>query len=309
MDIRALRYLVSLAEHRSFTAAASANFITQPAVSISLKKLQDELGTRLFDLQGRRITFTRAGEVVLEYARRIMSLERELYQEIKDLTGLTKGRISLGTIDAASVYVLPEIFSRFHGLYPGIDIQLEIDSTVPLLRKLESGLVDCVVGTLPPGEPPGLEVYPIFRESLAIIAPPDHPLAARRSVSTSMLADFTFISFHEESITRSIIETVLRERGVMPRITMAIDSPEAIKNLVASGLGLAILPLEIVRGEIERGSVAALRVKGLAFERRLGLFLYAGRYLSSTVRAFLGVLEDGLDAGLPRRLYIPSPSM
>lgn len=307
MEFRTLIYLVSLAEHGSFTAAARANFVTQPAISISLRKLEAELGTKLFDLRGRRVAFTGAGEVVLEYARRLIGLERELHREIEDLEGLTKGRIALGTIDAASVYVLPEIFSRFNEIYPGIDIHLEIDSTMPLLDKCASGTVDCVVGTLPPGEFSGFDVFPIYRESLVIIAPCGHPIAGARPIAASKLSGHTFISFHEESFTRRIIEKVLEENGIQPRITMAIDSPEAIKNLVASGLGLAVLPERTVAGEIERGVLRRVRVRGIAFERRLGLFIPEERYLSTTVRAFLGVLDVGLAAALPERLTIAPP--
>ncbi|MCK4237461.1 MAG: hypothetical protein KAX38_10110, partial [Candidatus Krumholzibacteria bacterium] len=279
-------------------------YITQPAVSICLKNLQDELGSRLFEVRGRTVKFTGAGEVVLEYARRFSHLEKELLEEIKDLEGLEKGRIALGTIDAASIYVLPEIFSRFHGLYPGIDVFLEIASTAPLLRELKGGHLDLVVGTLPIENSGDFEVFPVYKEVLVLIAPTGHPLAGRRRLTPDMLSGYPFISFHEESITRHIVEEALLRKGITPRITMAIDSPESIKNLVASGLGLAVLPKRMVRTEIGKGAISVLKVRGLRFERRLGLVLSAGRYLSSTVRAFLGVLEKGLNVKLPERLRL-----
>jgi len=305
MEIRTLKYLVSLAECGSFTAAAREHYVTQPAVSIQLGKLQNELGVVLFEVQGRTVRFTRAGEIVLDYAKKILNLERELLREIKDLTALERGSIALGTIDAASTYVLPNIFSRFRELYPGIDVHLMISPTRPLLEELASGRLDLVVGTLPIDDIHGAEIFPIFKEELVLIAPPTYPLAERRFVEPEALSEYPFISFHEESITRRIIERTLRGRGVKPRIAMAIDSPEVIKNLVASGLGLAVLPVNAVHDEIERGSVKVLRVRRLRLERRLGLIIPTGRYMSSTVKAFLGVLADGLRLELPERLCIP----
>ena len=113
MDIRALKYLLSLAERGSFASAAKEHFVTQPAVSIALRKLEEELGQRLYRIEGRTVLFTQAGEIALEYARRLSKLETEFFQRMGDLEGLRRGRISLGTIDAASIYVLPEVFSRF----------------------------------------------------------------------------------------------------------------------------------------------------------------------------------------------------
>jgi len=309
MEIRTLKYLVSLSERGSFTAAAREHFVTQPAVSIQLRKLQDELGVVLFEVQGRTVSFTRAGKIILGYAKKLLSLERELLREIRDLTALEKGNIALGTIDAASIYVLPKIFSRFRELYPGIDVHLMISSTGPLLEELRIGRLDVVVGTLPVDDAHDVEIFPIFKEELVLIAPPGHPLAERGNVEPEALSEHPFISFHEGSITRKIIERTLLGRGVQPRIAMTIDSPEVIKNLVASGLGLAVLPLRIVRDEIERGSVEVLKVRRLKLERSLGLIIPAGRYMSSTVKAFLGVLEDGLKLKLPEKLHIPVRAM
>jgi DNA-binding transcriptional LysR family regulator len=307
MDFRALKYLLSLSERGSITAAARDNYVTQPAVSIQLRKLQEDLGAVLFEVRGRALRFTRAGEIALDYARRIAELDGELHRELADLAELRRGRIALGTIDAASIYVLPGVYSRFQGLYPGIDIHLEVAATVPLLRKLRSGEIDCLVGTLPVDESDDLEAFPIFDESLVVIAPPGHPLTRRRRITAGDLAPHDFISFHEESITRRIIEHVLVKKGVAPKISMAIDSPEAIKNLVSSGIGLAILPERAVRDEMADGRVVPLRVAGLSFRRTLGLFVPVRRYLSRPVRAFLGVMGEMLDVDLPGRLVLPGP--
>jgi DNA-binding transcriptional LysR family regulator len=304
MNLTTLKYFVSVAELGSLTAAAEAHFVTQPALSVGLRKLQEELGAKLLIAKGRGMRLTGAGEIVLDYARRFARLEEELSREMADLEGLVRGRIAIGTIDAASSYVLPPVFSRFRERYPGIEISLEVMGTSPLLRELRAGRLDLVVGTLPVEKGADLDVFPVYTERLLPVARPGHPLARRRSLLPAALAEHPFISFHEGANTRRIIEGVLAEHGVAPRVTVTTDSPEAIRNLAAAGLGIAILPENLVRDDIARGALVEIRVRGLVIERTLGLIIPARRYLSSTVRAFLGVLAEGLAVELPERCLL-----
>lgn len=302
MDMRALKYLISLAERGSFTSAAREHFVTQPAVSIALRKLEEELGQRLYHVEGRTVLLTQAGEIALEYARRFSELEMEFSQRMGDLAGLRRGRISLGTIDAASIYVLPEVFSRFRERFAGIEVELEISSTMTLVRKMDAGRLDFVIGTIPEDVGREYEIFPIYSEPLVVIAPPGHALANGAAISVGSLDGHHFISFHEGSITRRIVERALAEKGVRPLIAMAIDSPEAIKHLVSSGLGLAALPRRVVQGELASGVLASIDVEGLRMERRLGLILRSERYISAPARAFLGVMEEVMEVGLPPKL-------
>lgn len=300
MDMRSLGYLASLAEHGSLTAAARARYVTQPAVSIALRRLGDELGAPLYEADGRKVRLTDAGRRVLDYARRFAALDAELRREIADLGELRSGRLAIGTIDAASIYVLPDVFARYGERYPGIDVHLEIAATAPLLASLRAGRIDLAVGSLPLEGGEGLTVAEFFREEMLLIAPPGDPLADRRRHRASSLIGRSFISFHDGSVTRRIIEERLRERGVEPRIAMAIDSPEAIMNLVAAGLGLAVLPERVVQDDIERGRVWSIEVAGLSFERRLGLIVRSEGYLPRPLRAFLDEVERERGVALPR---------
>lgn len=304
MELRTLKYYLSLAERGSFTAAARDHYVTQPAISIQLKKLQNELGTKLFEIDRREIRFTESGRVVLDYARRFVELEKEFFREMNDLEGLKRGKLLIGTIDAASIYVLPKVFSRFRENYPGIEVDLEISSTLPLLRALEKGKLDLVVGTLPVTDRDRFEVFPVYSEKLIPIASPDHPLASEEEVSSARFAEYPFICFQRESVTRAMIEELFRKKKIGLKITMAIDSQEAIRNLVISGLGLSILPEWTVRDQIRSGSLKSLKVRGLTMRRDIGLIIPSGRYLPSTARAFLGVLKDEMGVDLPSRLII-----
>ncbi len=299
MDMRALKYMLSVEETGSITAAAKAHFVTQPAVSIQLKKLQEDLGTDLFEVVGREIRFTSAGRMVLDYARRMYALEKEMEGEISGITGLVRGEVSIGTIDAASIYILPAVYSSFSRKYPGIDLQVDVSPTLPLVERMLDGKLDFVVGTLTGEKRPGVEEMEIFREKLIPIAPPGHPAAAKRGVDVGTFAGYPFISFHRESLTRRMIEAALLDMGVTLEVAMEIDSQEAIKNLVASGLGLSILPHETVRGEIERGTLASSKVKGLKIERSIGLIMPGQRHVTAAARAFLDVMKNELKIDLP----------
>lgn len=298
MELRTLKYLLSLAETGSFTAAAGEHYVTQPAVSIQIRKLEEELGTPLLERRGRNVSFTGTGERVLRYARQFIRLERELYDEISDLEGLRSGSISLGTIDAAGIYVMPQIFAHFRELYPAVDIHLEIASTRPLLTGLSEGKLDLVVGTFS-REEQDLDVFPFYSEKLVLIAPPGHPLAGESEVTVDQLSGYPFISFHSESVTRGIIEDFFKSRGVELRITMAMGSTEAIKNLVASGLGMALLPYRLVENEERAGDIVLLNVKGMNIRRELALFLMPTHYLPIAARAFLSVMSGGLGLNIP----------
>jgi DNA-binding transcriptional LysR family regulator len=215
------------------------------------------------------------------------------------MKGLKSGQLLLGTIDAASIYILPKVFSRFKELYPGIEINLEVASTVPLLKNLEKGGLDIVCATLPLDLSKEYKIYPIFREPIVFITPRGHPLAGISNLNCSKLSSYPFILFHQESITRGIIEEALLKKGVSIKVSMAIDSQEAIKHLVASGLGISALPLKTVEQDIENGNLEVLNIKGISLEREIGLILPVKRYLPITLRAFLGVLRLVLDVNLP----------
>jgi DNA-binding transcriptional LysR family regulator len=304
MDLTTLRYLLSVSRLGSVTAAAEAHHVSQPAVSIRLRKLQEELGVRLFEPGGRRLRPTRAGEVVLDCAERFALLEEELARRIADLASLARGRLAIGTIDAASAYVLPRVFSRFRKRYPGIDISLEVMGTRPLVTELRAGRLDLVVGTLPAETGTDVEVFPVYTERLVLVAHPGHALAGRRGLAASSLEAHPFISFHEGAITRRIVEETLRAHGVAPRVTMTTDSPEAIRTLAAAGLGIAVLSETVVREDLRRRRLVEIRIPDLAFERTLGVMVPVRRYLASTARAFLGVLAAELPVALPAHLLL-----
>jgi len=304
MELRALKYLVSLAKTGSLSRAAEENFVSQPAVSVALKKLSSELGVRLYDLEGRRVVLTQAGKVVLNYAERVNELLDELEKRVNDMKALRAGTLRIGTIDAASLYVLPEVFARFHSSYPEIEVQLEIAPTEVLLGSLKEDRIEAAIATLPVPDGERFEVFPIYSESMVLITPRNHTLSRRESVEPEELKGCNFIMFHKGAVTRHIIEDRLIEAGVELRVTMAIDSPEVITRLVSTGLGVSILPERIVEEEIGRGVIAGVRIRGVSMERKLGLILKRGSYVPLHLKAFIHVMNDVMGLNLPDRIKL-----
>ena len=304
MELRALKYLVSLARTGSLSGAAAENFVSQPAVSVALRKLSAELGVRLYDLEGRRVVLTQAGKVVLNYAERVGELLDELEKRVYDIKALRSGTLKLGTIDAASLYVLPDVFARFHSSYPEIEVQLEIAPTEVLLGSLIEDRIEAAIATLPVPGRDGFDVFPVYSESMVLITPRDHKLSKRETVEPEELEGCNFIMFHKGAVTRHIIEDSLREAGVRLKVTMAIDSPEVITRLVSTGLGLSILPERIVEEEIARGVVSGVRISGVSMERKLGLILKRGSYVPLHLKAFISVMNDVMRLDLPRAIRL-----
>jgi len=304
MELRAIKYLVSLARTGSLSGAAAENFVSQPAVSVALRKLSAELGVRLYGLEGRRVVLTQAGKVVLEYAGKVEELLEELKKRVNDMKALRAGTLKIGTIDAASLYVLPEVFARFHSSYPEIEVQLEIAPTEVLLGSLEEDRIEAAIATLPVPDRERFEVFPIYSESMVLITPRNHTFSRRESVEAEELKGCNFIMFHKGAVTRRIIEDRLKEAGVELRVTMAIDSPEVITRLVSTGLGVSILPERIVEEELGRGVIAGVKVKGVSMERKLGLILKKGSYIPLHLKAFIHVMSDVMGLSLPDRIKL-----
>ena len=298
MEVRQLRYFLSTVRLGSVGAAAAEHFVTQPAVSLQLRKLESTLGQKLLVRRGRKLAPTEAGLVLAARAEDILRSLDALDAELRGLDQLEHGHLRLGSTDAASVYVLPEVYRSFHRTYPGVRIDITVGDTRHLLDALASGRIELATATLPV-EGAGLVVRPVYREDLVPIAQPAHPLASRRRVSLRDIAEEGIIAYPSGSTTRRMIDAVFESHHVSVRARMEISSPEAMKRMVQSGLGVSILPRPVVAGEIRRGALKVIALPGLRFEREIGVVHRGVESLSPAARMFLAMVEKRV--GKPRR--------
>jgi DNA-binding transcriptional LysR family regulator len=290
MEIRQLKYFLSVIQTGGIGSAAEAHYVTQPAVSIQLKKLEEEVGEKLFVRQGRKIVPTQAGLVLAEHAEGIMTRMDTMANAVAGLKGLESGSLRMGNIDAASVYVLPEVYRKFQQKYPGVKIEIIVGDTALLLDALRRGVVELATTTFPiDGDE--FETLTVFSDEMVLVVHPKHVLAGLKRVTLEDVARTGVITYPPRSLTRRHIERVFIERDLTLNATMEIGSPEAIKSLTQAGLGASILPRPIVSAEVRRGTLRTITLGKVRFFREIGMVFRHESSLSPPARVFLEMVR------------------
>lgn len=283
MDLDQLETLVAVAEEGGITAAARRRNLSQPAVSLQMKSLEEELGLDLLTRRGRGVMLTQAGETLLGHARRALMVIRTARAEVAEILGVERGSLRLGTTDAAGTGILPAAFLRFHQQYPGIEVAVEVESTGTLLEGLHRGRLDLALGTLPV-EDPAIISRVLQSESLGLVAPGD----VRAIPLARLLAEQPFIAYPRGSITRDLVDRALDRAGLRARPVMEIGRPAVMARLVEAGLGVSVLPESTTVG---RKGIHRVSLRRFAVSRDLGLLQLAQRDLEPAARAFIQVVE------------------
>jgi len=291
MEIRQLRYFLAVVRTGSVKEAAREHFVTQPAVSVQLKKLEAEIGERLFVRRGRGLVPTQAASFLVAQAEDVLHRIDQMKHTITGYKEGERGILRLGNIDAASIYVLPPVFREFRHRYPGVDVEVLVNDSDTLLARLDDGGVELAIVTLPlAGE--AFEALPFYNDKMVLVADPAHPLVSAPPGGRTLeaIAESGLITYPTLSTTRRLIEKVFIDHGVHLRAAMEMSSPEAIKRLTEAGLGPSILPAKIVEEEIRRGTLRVIPTGRARFARALGVVYKDDATLSPPARAFLRIL-------------------
>jgi DNA-binding transcriptional LysR family regulator len=290
MDINQLEVFLGVAQEKSFSRAAGALNRTQPAVSQAIRRLEAELGEPLFDRSSKDGTLTAAGRVLLGFAQQMMNLRQHAHTAIRELRDLHRGKLSLSANEYTVMGLLP-LIPIFRARHPHIKIEVKrsLASRIPseiLERDIEIGVV-----TFKPTDA-AISSIPLSSDELALIAAPDHPLAARTTVSVRDLGAETFVAHNVASPYRErVIKTFEKYRTPL-NISTEMPTLEAIKRMVETGLGVALVPRLTAQNEIARGSLVGITVKEMRLERRLHLIYRKGATLSHAAKAFLRVARE-----------------
>jgi DNA-binding transcriptional LysR family regulator len=290
MELTQLRCLVHTVRLGGVGEAARALHVSQPAVSAQLRRLHEQVGEPLFERRGRRLVPTELARQLVVHAEDILRRVDALEESIRGLQSLEHGRLALGTIDAASVYVLPEIYREFHHRHPGVRVEIRVDDTTHLLEALRAGDIELATATLPVSAP-DLSARAIYREPLVPVVHRSFPLAGKRRITLEQISEHGVISYPAGSRTRRLIEGVFAESGVAYRATMEVSSPEAMKRLAQAELGVCILPRPVVAVELRSGALIELSMGRVRFEREIGMVYRDRDTLSPPARVFLEMVE------------------
>ncbi|MBS1157950.1 MAG: regulatory protein, LysR:LysR, substrate-binding protein [Proteobacteria bacterium] len=260
MADRRLQVFHAVAKHLSFTKAADALFMTQPAVTFQIKQLEEQYSTRLFERRHGGISLTPSGELVLGYAERILALSEELETRLLEMTGEMRGPLLVGASTTIAEFMLPRILGEFNALYPQVRARLVVANSESIESRVAEHTLD--VGLIEaPAKLPGLACQICCDDELQVICAPDYPLAKLQSVQPKALVDYEYISREPGSGTREVIDAYFRANQVPVeslKLQMELGSPEALKGVVSTGLGFAIVSRAVVAKETQLGALAAI---------------------------------------------------
>lgn len=292
MELMQLEMFVAMVEEGSFHKAAERVFRTQPALSMALRKLEQELGAPLFDRSNRNAyVLTDTGQMLYEYAHRLLNLRDEMITTLKELHNLQSGRIRVGANESTSLYLLPKFILAFRERFPKIKIEVYRQLSAKLPFELRQRNLDFAIISFMP-EDTDLEAKPIMRDELVLIVSPRHRLATRDRVHVRELGAESFIAHNIRSPSRDkVIETFRRFQTPL-NITIEIDTIETIKKFVAMNLGVGIVPRMCVQEELGRGELLMVPVEGFRHERTLWVVRRATEAHSHAAQAFMQVIND-----------------
>jgi DNA-binding transcriptional LysR family regulator len=293
MDTQSLAAFLQIADTGSFSAAAEALRLSQPAISKRIATLEQRLGARLFDRIGRHVTLTASGQTLLPYARRVLQDIEDGRRALSHLTGAVRGRLSIGTSHHIGLHRLPPVLKTFTHEFPEVDLDLHFMDSEVACQAVLAGRLELGIVTLPSEPLPGLESLAVWPDPLAVVVAPEHPLARRRRLRLAELAAFPAVLPDEATYTHRIIKAELARHGVAPRVRLATNYLETLKMLVAIGLGWSVLPRSMLDA-----SLVALAPPGFAPSRTLGAVWHRQRTLSAPAGRLLRQLgQKPGDAG------------
>jgi len=295
MDTRQLQAFCAVVEKKSFSQAAEQLGVTQPAVSLQVRALEQRLGQSLLDRSGRRVEPTEAGRRLYRSAQRMLALEEQLLDEVSADDGRLTGTLAIGASTGPGAHLVPLLLCEFQREHPDLHVALSIWDTQTVIdrvvdRQLELG----VVGALRRHR--SLEFEPLVRDEIVLAVPPGHD-AAGGTISLEELKEETLIVMQEGAGVRQVVEEELRRaglrlRGVEPKLELGLQ--ESVKSAVAAGYGVAFISRTAIEGELAAGRLAAAQVEGVEPARQIYIVRARGRSATRAAEAFLSFAKERL---------------
>jgi DNA-binding transcriptional LysR family regulator len=289
MDLSQLHVFLTVAKEQSFSRAAEKLYRTQPAVSIVIRKLEESVGQPLLVRGARQVKLTDAGELLRDYAERLLNLRDEIQKGMEDLGNLGRGELRLG-VNESSIHALLPALARYRKLYPGVKLIMHrtLSRDIPqevLNYRLDLGTVSYVP------EDAKLEAVEILRDELTFVVPPKHKLARRPSVDIKELGEETFIAHNVDSPYRSRVIQLFEKHRTTLRRDIELPTIESIKRFVQMGMGVAIVPRMCVRWEIEHGWMKEVKIRQLSMPRHVYMVSRRGARLPHAATELLNILK------------------
>jgi len=285
MDFDQLETFLEVARLSSFSRAAEKRFRTQPAISSQIRSLEEEVGAKLLDRSGGKVSVTASGKLFLRFAEDLLESRKTMLTAIAETERVPRGEIVVGANEGTCLHILPEVFAEFKKQYPDVNISITRADYAKILESVIDNSVDFGVVSLPVSDP-RLTVVLIHRDELAIIVPPKHPLAKLKAATIAEAASFPLI-VPKAGHTRDALENLFYERKLKPRYTMELDSSELLKRFVAADAGLGFIARSNVLEDVRANALVAISISDATIRRDLALVFRKDKALSRAALAFI----------------------
>lgn len=284
MELRHLRYFLAVAAAESFTKAAEALHVSQPSLSVQIRDLEEELGTRLFDRLGRTIVLTQAGRLFQDHAERALREVEQAAQLIRELDGAQRGRLVVGTLATVNSYLIPPLVSQFKQRFPAIQLQVHSLPSVEIEAGILSNRLDIGLCLLPVSQD-RLATIPLFEERLVLVAPAGHRLTQAR-LRMKDLGGLPLVLMPADYCLRKMVEEECAQARVTTQVVLEMTSPEGILQAVAEGAGLTILPELYVRQRLSHTNLRIIDLYDPVPRHAVGLAYRVHRHQNLAAKEF-----------------------
>lgn len=308
MDLDQLHTFLEIVRLKSFSKAAQTCFRTQPAISAQVRQLEQELNAALFERLGTRIALTPAGRILARYAEQILALRKQAQDAINELERTPRGELVIAANEATCIWVLPKVFSEYKRQFPNVQVSVDRAYGARVVEAVMDNQADFGVTQLPVAEK-RLQVVPIHRDEIRLIAAPNHPLASRQGVFCQDVAPYPLL-LPKSGNTRTKLNAWLELVEDSLQVSMELDSTEMIKRFVQAGLGLGFVAVSHCMEEVEAGKLAAVPLRPEPILRRVGLIYRKDKALSKAALGFIQVMlehaaRSGIEENAAKRTSVP----
>jgi len=287
MDFDQLETFLEVARHASFSRAAEKRFRTQPAISSQIRGIEEEVGAKLFDRSGGKVSLTAAGKAFLKYVEETLDARKAMMVAIAEMERVPRGEIIVGANEGTCLHILPHVFAEFKKQYPDVSVNIKRADYAKVLESIIDNSVDFGVVSLPVNDN-RLTVVLIHRDELILIAPPQHPLGKMKSASIGEASKFPLI-VPKAGHTRDAIEQLFHERRLKPNFTMELDSSELLKRFVAADVGIGFISRSNVEEDVRAKALVAIALSDAHVRRDLALVFRKDKALSRAALAFIDI--------------------
>jgi LysR family transcriptional regulator, low CO2-responsive transcriptional regulator len=287
MDFDQLETFLQVARLTSFSRAAEKRFRTQPAISSQIRSLEEEVGAKLFDRSGGKVSLTAAGKAFQKYVEDALAARKTMLTSIAEMARVPRGELIVGANEGTCLHILPEVFADFKKQYPDVSVNIKRADYASILESIIDNSVDFGVVSLPVGDN-RLTVVLIHRDELIVIAPPRHHLGKLKSVSIAEVAKYPLV-LPKAGHTRDALEELFHQHRLKPNYAMELDSSELLKRFVAADVGVGFIARSNVQEDVRAGALAAISISDAQIRRDLALVFRKDKALSRAALAFIDI--------------------